>query len=41
MPAAYTSEKKVLRLEQELKNLRSAFEAQTNLIIELRDHLMP
>lgn len=41
MPAAYASEKKVLRLEQEINNLRSAFEAQTEMIVEMRERLLP
>jgi hypothetical protein len=41
MGIEYGSKKKQERLEQEIKNLRAAFEAQTEIIIEMRDHLMP
>jgi hypothetical protein len=41
MGLEYGSKKKQERLEQELVDLRTAFEAQTEMIIEMRDHLMP
>ena len=41
MGIGYASKKKQDRLESELVNLRSAVEAQTQLIVEMRDALMP
>ena len=41
MADMYASAKKVDRLEHELTNLRLAFEAQTALMVEMRNHLMP